>query len=331
MIGNSKHVPVLDSLRAFAALSVCLFHFTCTVTGFIDSPLVLQIFSVGHYGVQVFFVISGFIIPWSMYHNGYLIKHYFVFALKRFIRLEPPYIVSLMVAIAHTYVRVLSPHYNGMDITPDLKQVMLHFGYLIPFVEGEKWIRPVYWTLAVEFQYYLSLGLLFPLLASQKLFFRIPAYLLILSGPLLFSDFLPFHLPVFLLGIALFLYRIKFIGKLEHFALVSAAAAEILIFHTTGTLLFSAIAYFAILFYSDFKNRILSFLGDISYSLYLFHSLTGLVIINYFSHTVTSPILKFLLILFAISVTIVVSYLVYRFVELPSKKLSSRIKYQKKK
>jgi proteic killer suppression protein len=99
MNNRNLNVPILDSLRAFAALSVCLFHFVCTTTDYIKTQWILDIFSVGSYGVQLFFVISGFVIPWSMYNANFKINHFFKFALKRFSRLEPPYIASLFFAI----------------------------------------------------------------------------------------------------------------------------------------------------------------------------------------------------------------------------------------
>ncbi len=46
----------VDALRAIAALWVCLFHFT-SATG---------VGRYGYLGVTIFFVISGFIVPWSM-------------------------------------------------------------------------------------------------------------------------------------------------------------------------------------------------------------------------------------------------------------------------
>ena len=325
----NKHVPVLDSLRAIAAFSVCLFHFICTVTGFVDSEFIKMLFSTGHYGVQMFFVISGFVIPWSLFHSDYGIKNYFTFALKRFIRLEPTYIASLMLAIAHTYLRTKSPHYNGVDITPTTTQIALHFGYLIPFVEGQHWIRPVYWTLAVEFQYYLAIGLLFPLIAHKKIACRIISYLIIFSGPFIIKGYLPLYLPVFLFGIALFLFKSKIIKWKELFTLTLAATVEIYLFHDLGTFIYIGLTYIAILFFTEFKNKILTFLGNISYSIYLFHSLTGMVILYYFSHIVSSPFYKFLLVILALAVTVLSSYIVYRLIELPTKRWSSKIKFRK--
>jgi peptidoglycan/LPS O-acetylase OafA/YrhL len=326
---DNKHVPVLDSLRAIAAFSVCLFHFICTVTGFVEADWLRRLFSTGHYGVQMFFVISGFVIPWSLYHGAYRIRNFFTFAAKRFIRLEPPYIASLMVAIAHTYIRTLSPHYNGVDITPSLKQILLHFGYLIPFVEGQHWIRPVYWTLAVEFQYYISMGLIFPLLANKKVGLRFIAYALILAGPFIVKGYLLLYLPVFLFGIALFLFKARIIGLAEFILLIAGATTEMFLFHPLGAFIYAAFTFSCILFFMNFKNKLLTFFGNISYSVYLFHSLSGLILLNYFSHSAHGVLAKLLLFIAALSVTILVSYLVYRLIEVPSKRLSSKIRFRK--
>lgn len=327
-----KNVPVLNSLRAIAALSVCLYHFITTVTGFVSNETILYLFSFGHYGVQMFFVISGFIIPWSMFHNNYKINNFFVFTAKRLIRLEPPYVISLLLAILHTYLRALGPHYNGVDITPSMKQVALHFGYLIPFFEGEKWIRPVYWTLAIEFQYYITIGLLFNFIWSQKWYQRVCTYVLFLLSPLVFKpSFLPCHLPVFLLGIVLCLFKTGTIQKKEFILCTAGTLLAILLYSGSATLVFSGATFFAILYGSEVKSKVGDFLGNISYSLYLFHSLSGMIILNYFAHKAASPFFKFVLVIIAVLVSIGFSFFIYKFIEKPSKELSSRISYKRKK
>jgi len=102
MASKSKNnIVVLDSLRAFAALSVCLFHFVCTTTGYITTDWILNLFDIGKYGVQLFFVISGFVIPWSMYAAGFQLKNLFSFLFKRLARLEPPYVFSVLIALQY--------------------------------------------------------------------------------------------------------------------------------------------------------------------------------------------------------------------------------------
>ena len=87
------------------------------------------------------------------------------FLLKRLLRLEPPYMFSILLAIIVITLRIILLKIN--DVNFSLTQIFLHVGYLIPFFEDYKWINQVYWTLAIEFQYYFFLLLL----QIQKLFF----------------------------------------------------------------------------------------------------------------------------------------------------------------
>ena len=61
-----KEISVINTLRGIAALVVCLYHFVCTTTDYIESQIILDIFSFGKKGVQIFFIISGIVIPLSM-------------------------------------------------------------------------------------------------------------------------------------------------------------------------------------------------------------------------------------------------------------------------
>ena len=108
-------------------------------------------------------MISGFVIPWSLHRSGYQLHDFHRFVLKRLLRLEPPYLVALasVVAFAAFYAWV-----KQRPFPPEEHwwlQVALHLGYLTRFF-GFDWLNDLYWTLAVEFQFYLLIGLVFPLL-----------------------------------------------------------------------------------------------------------------------------------------------------------------------
>src|ERR1022692_3758717 len=68
---NAQHVANLDIFRAVAALSVCLFHFSSG--DFLEPGPIRSALEHARLGVEIFFVISGFVIPWSMYQTRY--KH----------------------------------------------------------------------------------------------------------------------------------------------------------------------------------------------------------------------------------------------------------------
>lgn len=208
---------MLDSLRAFAAISVCLFHFVCTTTGYINTQWILDFFSIGKYGVQLFFVISGFVIPWAMFSAKFKFDNFFQFFFKRLIRLEPPYVASLITMLVIIYARSIFIQPSSAQVHPSITQVFLHFGYLIPFFHEYKWLNDVYWTLAIEFQYYIFIALTFPLITKPNLVIRIAFYVLfIVASFTTKSTFLPFWLPFFGLGIVLFLQLANLITKKEY-------------------------------------------------------------------------------------------------------------------
>lgn len=322
-------ILVLDSLRAFAALSVCFFHFICTVTGFIQTDWILNIFSIGQYGVQLFFVVSGFVIPWSMYNAKYEIKHFFKFFLKRISRLEPPYLFSILLALLILYLRekYLGRSNAHMDIS--LRQVVLHLGYLIPFFEGYQWLNQVYWTLAIEFQYYLFIALLFIPLTRSSIWIRFLIYgsifMLSLHND---SRFLLYWLPLFLLGILLFMSKTQIISKKEYYLVSLCVTGFGFYVYPFWAMIYALIPLIMVLFYSDIKLWVIDSLGKFSYSIYLIHSLVGASLINVFSHYCTSGWMKVLVILLGLCTTILAAWLTYLFIERPSKKLSASIKYE---
>src|ERR1700753_2190264 len=154
------YVSIVTKLRGFAALSVFLFHLVCVTHNYVASGWVFQVFSYGKYGVQFFFVISGFVITYSMVKGNYHIKDFLTFLKKRVIRIEPPYLVVLLLTVLFLIVR----NKTGMGVAkadlPSIPQVLLHIGYLIPF-SNYGWLSIVFWTLAIEFQFYLLFSLLF--------------------------------------------------------------------------------------------------------------------------------------------------------------------------
>src|SRR4030095_2287642 len=85
----------LDALRGLAALAVMIFHYTGHYgknVGHVDRPL-LEL-ALGNYGVQLFFMISGFVIFMTIEKTRTAMD----FVVTRFSRLYPAYWASLLIA-----------------------------------------------------------------------------------------------------------------------------------------------------------------------------------------------------------------------------------------
>ena len=198
-----KRNHTVDALRAFAALWVCLFHFTAA-TG---------IGAYGYLGVTIFFVISGFIVPYSMMRGGYTIAAWPTFMLKRLVRLEPPYLASIGLILALGAFDML----RGFPQEWTAAQIAGHLGYANAFL-GLPWLNGPYWSLAVEFQFYILMGLALPLLMLARTpATRLAGLALASCLPLLVpgrsnATLLPF-LPVFAAGTLTFLLATNRIGR----------------------------------------------------------------------------------------------------------------------
>ncbi|MBD3635802.1 MAG: acyltransferase [Crocinitomicaceae bacterium] len=326
---NSNQITVINSLRGIAALSVVLYHFICTTVDYIHNEVLLETFHYGVKGVQLFFVISGIVIPLSMINNGYTIKKWWNFIVRRFIRIEPPYFAAILLGIIYLIGRNYIPGTAEVDLTPSVSTILLHLGYLIPFIEDVDWINPVFWTLAVEFQYYLAISLLLPLALSKKIPLRYLFYAIFIGVTFLpiASAFFPFWGAYFMVGISYTLFIKEYI-KLPEYIGLSAVLVGVIWWHQgTVDLIVAILAMSAVLFIPNLKTKPTLFLGKISYSLYLVHTIVGAAFINYLSHQFRDPFEKFLVISGGVVVSIIAAYLMYRFVEKPTHEYAKRLKH----
>jgi len=317
---NAK-IGIVGALRGFAALYVCWYHFVYGQQTFLKWSA-----KYGWLGVHIFFVISGFIIPYSLYQYRYSIRDYFRFMGKRLARLHPPYLVSIALVIALDYAMMLIPHWKAPMPDTSLVNLASHFFYLNDFI-GRPWLNVVYWTLSIELQWYLLLGLVFPLLGSRRWNRQLSgALLLILGHRLVPNEHVIFHIvPVFLIGVFVFQYRMG-ISSLWR-ALVSIAAMFMLMRVPIGMPVASTSVMAGLLIaFVTLENRWMLKLGEVSYSLYLLHIPIGLRVIDLFSRLPWSGELILLIDVFAIAVCLYASVLFYRCIEEPSQKWSSAIK-----
>lgn len=200
-MSQSLHFQSVHFLRGIAALLVAGDHLLGR------SPYLGWLHDAGDLGVVCFFVISGFAIAHSL-GPQYAVSNFPRFFLRRLARIEPAYIAS--VALYCAYVTVLSriaP--RATPWMPTDTQVLAHLLYLVPFTEGD-WFVPAYWTLAVEFQFYLLIGLLYPslLLVERRSRFGYVLWVILLAAlafasPLCASVELLKYCPYFALGLLL--------------------------------------------------------------------------------------------------------------------------------
>ena len=320
-----QRISVINALRAFAALAVAWGHFVAGQGKWLGLSG-----KYGYLGVDIFFVISGFVIPWSLHRTRYGFRDYPRFLLKRNVRLYPPYLASIAISILATNF-IIVPLFKIPHMTVTGRDLLLHFTYLNDIFKV-KWVNVVYWTLAIEFQWYLLVGLVMPLLASRNRWARfLTPTAMVLSYWAIPHDRLVFYyLPIFLIGVFVFQYRAEIIGRYEMFGFVAVMVMAMA--RNTGYLApLVGVPTGMLIAFSTFHSQRMDRLGDVSYSLYLIHLPIGVSLIGMMSHWIPYSS-WFLGVLDAIGLAACVwaAWIMYQFIEKPSQEMSSAIKFARR-
>ncbi len=323
---SQNRLPMIDTLRGLASLGVALSHYCNTNPGLALPALLQTITSHGWLGVEVFFVISGCVIPLALYRAGYQAAEYPRFILKRVLRLDPPYFVSIAVVICLEFLSRRSSHFQGGAFSISLVQLLAHVGYLNAFFRLG-WINSVYWTLAIEFQYYLAIGLFFPLLQRRPflaLGLLVPVCLCGAISPN--ENFIFPWIPLFIMGILVFFWHVGTIRTAQ--LVLGLALAFALGIVSLGLLRASAglVAASAIVFI-PLNKPLFSMLGTLSYSLYLLHGPIGSRVIHLGMRIRNTPGFGVLTVTVALATALAGAGVMYLLVEKPALEWSRRIRY----
>lgn len=322
--------PIIHSLRGMTAVGICLYHYVCCTTGYINPGIVFDSFYLLAHTVQIFFIISGMVIPISMIVSNYTIKNFFTFLWKRSLRIEPPYLLSIVIGCMYLFARNFVPGSAPVDLFPTWKEIILHLGYLIPFFEHTRWINGGFWTLAIEFQFYLVMAIVFPLALSQKILQRIFFYAILIAFTLIWpnNDMFSGWASYFLLGLSYILLYFKKINLIEYLIVSAVASLVTLYFRSIPDLLIAWGTIAIVRFAQDWENSFTKFYGDRSYSFYLLHSIIGAPIINFLSHRLMDFWHKPLVILLGFLMSTLAAHIFFNIIEKPSMKWSKNIKYK---
>jgi peptidoglycan/LPS O-acetylase OafA/YrhL len=350
----NKRFQFLDGLRGVAASWVVLIHIHTLVKESISSsfPFLLDfLLSHGEVGVSIFFVLSGFVIAYSIREAPITWSFIGQFFLRRSLRLDPPYWAAL---IALTGMILFGSIFfnKGGEHLPEGKDFLLNLFYVQNFFDAPN-ILPVAWTLCLEFQFYFTLVLGLKIVQFFNQYFRKELFnyngssLLLLNALFLISlvyaadlkaqfpiqgTFIPFWYS-FYMGCLLCWVLTRSIQ--EHFFYSAMGVMLLFFFCGDNVQIFTTSMVSLGIFYCIKQNKlhnflssfIFQYLGRISYSLYLVHWLVGIKFISLISFLFKeAPISPFLLFIISLGVSIGAAEIFYRFVEQPCLLLSRKIK-----
>lgn len=298
---RAHRVPVLDLARFLAAVAVVAYHygFQGGVAGeFMDTyvPGLGAVTQYGYLGVDVFFVISGFVIAWSA--EGQRAGR---FAWSRWLRVYPTFVFCVLLTSAVvTLAGDARLAVTGRQVLVNLLIDARHLGQ--PFVDG------VYWTIVYEVQFYamVAIGLAVPWLRRHAtacltlwlLLSVLNAFVLHKSAlaHLLISNFSGLFIAGMMLyrlhrgrfsaaNIALFVAALGFALAME----LQMADVRFVPLHTAwspwivGVLFLVPVALLSLALRRRFApatERALQRIGALTYPLYLLHATIGYVLID---------------------------------------------------
>lgn len=164
---GEHRLPALDGLRGVAILLVMQVHFWGLAFTFdVREPALAvdrwvgRVIGIGWSGVDLFFVLSGFLITGILYDTKGSVGWLRVFYARRFLRLAPVFYLFLL------FVLVVVPHVgfiNAVAFVPELRDIQwwmwsytINIGASVkPFGAELTWAYGPFWSLAVEEQFYL--------------------------------------------------------------------------------------------------------------------------------------------------------------------------------
>lgn len=155
----SGHYTQLDGLRGAAILMVIVFHFALMHTGFrgADPGFFLQLAQIGWMGVDLFFVLSGFLIT-GILSSTRTQKHYFRnFLGRRFLRIWPLYYLSLLLLLVVMPLVMTKVPTELAGMQGKQAWFWLYATNWLFALEGgfSRTSGGYFWSLAVEEQFYL--------------------------------------------------------------------------------------------------------------------------------------------------------------------------------
>jgi len=334
----------LHYLRGIAALIVVMYHCRFLLNGVYDQPEIGNIlFSKGSLGVDIFFMISGFIIAAST-EKKQTIK---TFALRRIFRVIPVYWVCLaaVVLIMHNFPsgQVLR---SMLLINLDYGKSAPTFGYSVIFTAWTLSYEIVFYfmfmismfishkhrvmvcsflvaSLMVSFQYF-NYGKLFLISEYDGTGCGLQYYFMsTLSSPLMLE---------FIFGMVLYsIYKankehLKINISIFNTLLIVSAAYVFMDYSGIERHGFEGMGVYAAIIFSSFllcriegepKSKVMMWLGDVSYSLYLSHAvlLTLLPMLKFrYGYDLNNGVLTFLAIT---SLSLLIAEFLHRYIEIP--------------
>jgi peptidoglycan/LPS O-acetylase OafA/YrhL len=159
-------VRSIQWLRGIAALAVVMLHASEVLIKYNVTVPVLSELKFGGWGVDLFFVISGFIMIFIVRDSTGKLTDTGNFWLRRLVRIAPPYWIFMSIVVA---ISILAPRFT--EYKPSVDHILASYLF-IPWTDLRGIMAPplrIGWSLNFEAYFYLVFGLMLLLPTRQRL------------------------------------------------------------------------------------------------------------------------------------------------------------------
>lgn len=313
---TTEKIAFANNLRGIAALMVVASHYLINFwtmrpavsaltlspemsEKLMPTPLIATLLNFGHsyewgsVGVGIFFIISGFVIPFSL--KRHTPKAYIVGRIKRIL---PVYIFGFALTLIAIY---LTTKFYSTNFNINLKDMVIHFMPGLRDIMQSRNIDGIVWTLEIEVKFYILCFFIRNLIKSSSLnVFWIPVLACLVSVLIsLAAKYSP--TPTFLMSAQIYLpyFSIMFMGVALHYLYLRRITNKTCILICSiylwafyfsikmsiyQSISWTAVNYFyaLVIFYACMKTNLLSgsnslikFMSNISYPFYVVHGVAG--------------------------------------------------------
>lgn len=332
----------LDMLRGCAALGVMVYHyfFIGVIEGFYSWDVFLESGFWGQFGVDIFFLLSGFVILLSTQNRNWK-----SFLYGRIKRIYPTFLLCSIIVLV---VGFTMPNTENLDLIKRWICSVL-FCYNIP--GGGDPLSSVYWTLAVEVRFYILVAIIMKTKMWHSKKYELLIYWLVISllnnyfvqNEFVYALLLTKYSGHFCFGILCYLlYKKQYDKKMTIIGIISIWLIYLNCIGYTSWIrgiwpdlpysdveILFAVLSMVILFYmavfigkENIVVRVISAFAPISYAFYLIHADWGYFIRTQYyyrvlpTHTfLLNYVNEYTLMAVGISTSIVISYLVYKLIK----------------
>jgi len=327
-ISKSGHIYYIETLRAIAALMVIIYHFTNFQNEgnyIVENVNIRSLTSFFAQGVEMFYIISGFVIFYSLSKNAYRITNFGTYILKRIIRIIPLYWATIFSIGIINYI--LSNWIWSSPYEFDFTEILGNMFFVVDSFPDLHWMNPIFITLKVEFQFYILIGVLFTLLSKNKII-QIGLFAILLILGLLSQKYQTvfYNAPYFITGILLYQLQKEDSNKFINYFFLIVTGTILGLFYASNDLIIWILTV-VLINWVQFTTKATEKIGYFSYAIYLTHGISGGWVLYFLTHEKIQLFPVYIAIIIAIITSLIIAYLYFLAIEKPSLKLSKKIKY----